>query len=226
MTVVGRLSDWANSYTSDGRYSPVGVIFHWVMAALIIFQLGLGWVMTLVIPVGGEKLRWYEIHSAIGLAIFVLALFRVAWRMMIDDPYNSADMMGWRTSLAYFVENIFYVCFFLLPLTGWAMWSSVAPPGPLSVGGVIPWPQLPLQSLPEAVRWEIMEIAESIHLILVWVLMLLVPVHIVAALKHHFWDRSDVLRGMLPEVPNWEDPRVEPKRKPTGAQLPKESETG
>lgn len=70
-----------------------------------------------------------------------------------------------------------------------------------------------------------MEVAESAHLVLVWVLMLLIPVHVFAALKHHFWDRNDVLRGMLPQIPNWEDPRVDPNRKPSGPQLPKESET-
>lgn len=225
MTAIGKLRAWAESYTSEGRFSPVGVLFHWVMAALIIFQLGLGWVMTLLIPVGGDKLHWYEVHSAIGLAVFVLAFLRMVWRMMVTDPYNEADTMGWRTTLAYIVEHIFYVCFFLLPLTGWAMWSVVSP-GPLYVGGVIPWPRMPLEELPYELRWQAMMLAESLHLIIVWLLMLLIPVHVVAALKHHFWDRSDVLRGMLPEIPDWKDPRVDSTRKPTGATLPEESQAG
>ena len=33
-------------------------------------------------------------------------------------------------------------------------------------------------------------------------LALLVPMHVGAALKHHFWDRHDVLEGMLPEIPD------------------------
>ena len=33
-------------------------------------------------------------------------------------------------------------------------------------------------------------------------LALLVPLHVGAALKHHFWDRHDVLEGMLPEIPD------------------------
>jgi cytochrome b561 len=226
MTMVGRLRAWAESYTREGRYSPLGVLFHWVMAALVIFQLGLGWVMTLLMPAGGDRMHAYELHSGIGLAIFLLAFMRMVWRVMVTGPYNEADTMGWRTTFAYLVEHIFYVCFFLLPITGWAMWSSVAPPGPLSVGGIIPWPQLPLEELPLHLRWQVMGVAESAHYFLVWVLMILVPVHVAAAVKHHFWDRSDVLRGMLPEVPDWEDPRVESKRKLTGARLPEESEVG
>ena len=226
MTALGTLRRWAENYTRGGHFSPVGIVFHWVMAALILFQLGLGWAMTLMMPVGGEKVQWFQIHSAIGLAIFLLAFFRMSWRMMVKDPYNDADTQGWRTTFAYIVEHIFYVCFLFLPLTGWAMWSSFAPPGPLLVGGIIPWPQLPLEDLPLTMQLQIMGIAESLHLALVWLLMLLIPLHVAAALKHHFWDRSDVLQGMLPEVPDWNDPRVEPKHKPTGARPRKESEAG
>lgn len=226
MSIAGRLRRWGEGYTEKGRFSPVGVLFHWAMAALILFQLGLGWAMTLLVPAGGEKLHWYGVHSAVGLAVFVLAFLRMIWRIMITDPYNSADMMGWRTTLAYLVEHLFYVCFFLLPITGWAMWSAVAPPGPLYVGGIIPWPQMPLEELGEPLRWQIMGLAESAHLIIVWLLMILVPVHVLAALKHHFWDKSDVLHGMLPEIPDWKGPRVKPQHRTPGRRLPKESDAG
>lgn len=226
MTVLGTLRTWAESYTREGRYSPLGVVFHWAMAALILFQLGLGWTMTLIIPVGGDKIHWYEVHSGIGLLIFLLAFFRMAWRILVKDPYNDADMQGWRTKFAYIVEHIFYFCFLFLPITGWIMWSSVAPPGPLSVAGVIPWPQLPLEDVPTQLRWQIMGMAESAHLIIVWLLMILIPMHVGAALKHHFWDRSDVLRGMLPEIPDWKHPQAESRRRPTDRRLPKESEVG
>lgn len=226
MTVAGRVRAWAESYTRNGRFSPLGVVFHWVMAALALFQLGLGWFMAFLMPAGGDRMEAYSLHSAIGLTIFVLALMRVVWRIMIVDPFNDADTQGLRTKLAYIVEHVFYACFFLLPITGWIMWSSVAPPGPLSVGGVIPWPRLPLEELPLTMQFEIMGIAESAHLILVWVLMILVPLHVVAALKHHFWDRSDVLRGMLPEVPDWEDPRADRQHRQKDIQLPQGSEAG
>lgn len=226
MSAVGKLRAWAEGYTSEGRFSPIGIVFHWLMAALVLFQLGLGWAMAFLIPAGGDRMEAYQLHSAIGLGIFVLALMRMVWRIMIVDPFNDADTQGLRTTIAYVVEHAFYICFFLLPVTGWIMWSSVAPPGPLSVGGLIPWPRLPLEELPLATRFEIMGLAESAHLVLVWLLMILVPLHVGAALKHHFWDRSDVLRGMLPEIPDWEDHRAERRHRPTDERLPQESEAG
>ena len=40
-----QLLEWAAGHHDQGRYSPVGILFHWVMAALVIFQLGWGWWM-------------------------------------------------------------------------------------------------------------------------------------------------------------------------------------
>ena len=37
-----QLLEWAAGHHDQGRYSPVGILFHWVMAALVIFQLGWG----------------------------------------------------------------------------------------------------------------------------------------------------------------------------------------
>ena len=192
---------WASAYTREGRFSPVGVAFHWSMAALILFQLGYGWLLTFM-PAGGDKVGAYAVHGAVGLVIFLLAMFRLVWRLMIPDPENDADTGDWRAKLALAVEHLFYVGFLLLPISGWAMWSAMSAPADLRLGGLVGWPLLPFAELDAALQWRIVDIASTTHLVLVWMLMLLVPVHIGAALKHHFWDRNDVLRGMLPEIPD------------------------
>lgn len=206
--MIERLRAWARTYTDRDRYSPIGILFHWVMAILVLFQIGWGWYTTYLVP-GGDKLYAYQVHSAAGLSILVLALLRTAWRLIIPGPINDADRLGWQTQAAHLTHFLFYVCFFGLPLSGWAMWSSVAPPGPLYLAGFIPWPPLPMDDLSLTMRWTILHLAEDVHQALVVLLVVLVPAHAGAALKHHFWDRHDVLRGMLPEVPDAEDFRGE-----------------
>lgn len=207
--MIDRLRAWARRYTDEGRYSPVGIVFHWVMAALVLFQLAWGWWTGFLHP-GGDKLLAYQVHSAAGLPILLLAVLRVGWRMVVPGPINDADRAGWQTQLAYLTHYLFYLCFFALPLSGWAMWSSIAEPGPLYLAGVLPWPPLPFDELPLALRWSLLDIAEDVHHLLVVLLMVLVPAHVGAALKHHFWDRHDVLRGMLPEIPDEAGPREAP----------------
>ena len=223
--MIERLRAWGNSYTRRGRYSPVGIAFHWIMAALVLFQLGWGfwtdWMMS-----GGDKLRAYQIHSSAGLPILVFAMLRVAWRMLIDDPYNDADRQGWKTVVAHVTAMLFYLTFFTLPLSGWLMWSSVAAPGPLYLAGVVPWPQVPLEAFDTLTRYRVLDLAEDVHIASVILLLVLIPAHAGAALKHHFWDRHDVLRGMLPEIPDWEDERATPRHSGPTPGSPQGSDVG
>jgi cytochrome b561 len=215
--MIERLRAWAREYTEQDRYSPVGVAFHWIMAALVLFQLGWGWYSGMV-AVGGDKVAAYQLHAEIGLLILVLALLRMVWRIMIPDPINDADTQGWKTSVAHATHIIFYICFFGLPLSGWAMWSALGEAEPLAIAGLIPWPPLPLDSLPTHLQWMVLDWAEDVHAILIVTLLVLIPLHVGAALKHHFWDRDDVLEGMLPDVPDAETPRAKPTRKPPAPQ--------
>lgn len=223
--MIERLRAWGNSYTERGRYSPVGIAFHWIMAALILFQIGWGFWTDWMMP-GGDKLFAYEVHSAAGLPVLALAVGRMAWRMLIDDPYNDADRQGVKTTIAHVTAYLFYVTFFTLPLSGWVMWSSIASPGPLYVGGVIPWPQLPLAGLDPLTHYVILDIAEDVHIASVILLLVLIPAHVGAALKHHFWDRHDVLRGMMPEIPDWNGRPARQTNSPRAHVLQKESGAG
>ena len=223
--MLDRLRYWARQHSERSRYTPVAILFHWIMAALVLFQLGWGFYTDWLAP-GGDKIRAYQVHSSVGLPILILALLRGAWRLVIPGPVNDADEEGLKSIIAHVTHVLFYICFFGLPLSGWFMWSSIGEPGPLYLGGVLPWPQLPLGDLPMMVRFTLLDIAEDVHHLLVILLLVLIPIHVGAALKHHFWDRHDVLRGMLPEIPDWEDPRGEQQHKPREPRLPEESGAG
>lgn len=190
---------WAVSYTEDGKYSPIGIWFHWVMAALVLFQLGYGWLLSRF-PVGGEKLAAYALHSQTGLAILLLAILRFVWRLFIPDPINDADAPGWQSTAAHYTHYLFYTLFALLPLSGWAMWSAIQPVEPLRIAGLIEVPAIPFHTLSPAWQYEVMSWAGTLHIVGIVGLTLLVPLHVGAALKHHFWDRDDTVTGILPEI--------------------------
>src|SRR3546814_1171665 len=80
-----------------------------------------------------------------------------------------------------------------------------------------------MDELPLTMRWIVMDVAEDIHHVLIIVLVAAIPLHVAAALKHHFWNRHDVLRGMLPEIPDEEDPRGAKQHKPREPRLPEGS---
>lgn len=205
--LVLNVLEWAAGHADEGRYSPVAIVFHWVMAALVVFQLGWGWWMGRLL-VGGEKVAAYELHYAVGILMLALIVGRGAWRAFAPEPINDADKPGWESTTAHITHYVFYACLFGLPFSGWLMVSASARETDLALLATIPWPLLPLQDLANNRLWALEAIAEWMHWGLVVSLLVLIPIHVAGALKHQFVDQDDVLYGMAPIIPK-------PKRRPT-----------
>jgi len=201
--ILGQLRDWSVSFRERGKYTPVGVSFHWIMAALVIYQLGSGWWMQRYL-VGSDKLDAYQAHSSIGLSILLVGALRLLWRMIVPGPINDADRQGWRTTAAHAIHVMFYILFVLLPISGWMLWSAIQPAEPLYLAGLVAVPQMPFYDLSPEWQYWLLDTAEDVHVFCVVVLALVIPAHAGAAIKHHFWDRDDVFQGMLPEIPDAE----------------------
>jgi cytochrome b561 len=217
--------DWSKSYRDRGKYTPVGVAFHWTMAALVIYQLLSGWWMQRYL-VGAEKLDAYARHSAIGLTLLLLGALRLSWRLMVPGPINDADNQGWRSNVAHTIHGLFYTLFVVMPLSGYMMWSAIQPARPLYIAGLVKVPVMPFQDLSPEWQFWVLETAMDIHVFSVVVLAVLIPAHAAAAVKHHFWDRDDVFEGMLPEVPDTKWSLADAKRKRKEEQSPPRPEAG
>ena len=92
--------------------------------------------------------------------MLVLATLRFLWRTIVPGPINDADKLGWQTKLAYLTHALFYICFFGLPLSGWAMWSALGDGPRLDLLGAA-WPQLPFHDIPVAAQWTILGWADG-----------------------------------------------------------------
>ena len=88
-----QLLEWAAGHHDEGRYSPVGIGFHWVMAGLVIFQLGWGWWMGRQ-PVGGAMMAAYDLHFAIGVLMLILVIGRLSWRLLAPDQWTRSLFVG------------------------------------------------------------------------------------------------------------------------------------
>lgn len=202
--MINWLGRWAETYRAEGRYTPVGVAFHWIMAAVVIFQLGSGWWIQRFLA-GPDKLAAYAMHAQIGLTILLLGVLRLVWRIVVPGPINDADKPGIASTAAHATHAVFYALFTILPLSGWAMWSAIRPAEPLYLAGLVPLPAMPFHDLSRAWQFRVLDWAMDIHVAGVIVLALLIPAHALAAIKHHLVDRDDVLEGMLPEVTDHRD---------------------
>jgi cytochrome b561 len=198
-----RVVEWAEGYNRRGLYSPIGVAFHWVMAALMIWQLGHGWYLAWQ-PVGEDKYIGYQIHAQTGLTIMVLGSLRFFWKSQIAGP-ETVDEDSFEGRASRLLQYGFYVSFFALPISGWVMWSTLPGDLTLSIAGLVPFPNLPFDQLSHALQQRLMEGAATVHLWVVWLTTLAIPGHAGAAVLHYVLKKDRVLPSMLdlngPQVP-------------------------
>ena len=84
---------------SSGGWGAVTRLLHWGMAALILFQLGLGIWMTRA-PDLLARFAWTQTHKSWGTVIFALALLRLGWRLANPTPPLPATMPAWQRRAA------------------------------------------------------------------------------------------------------------------------------
>ena len=171
------------------RYGPVSQAFHWLTVALFAAQFGIAFYMH-DLPRGPSKLEWYALHKSIGVTILVLILLRLAWRRANVKPPLPPDMPRWQEIAAHGVQHSMYLIMVLMPISGLVM--SWAANYPVSVYGLFTLPNLvaPSETLKEAM--------EVVHLVFAWTVAGLVSAHVAGALNHHFIQKDNVLRRMLP----------------------------
>jgi len=171
------------------RYDAVAQTLHWVIAALIVTQFALAWTFD-DLPLGMHKLALVARHKSFGMTVLILAVIRLIWRLTHTPPPLPTTSTPVERFLAHLTHIGFYVLLFAMPLTGWLM--SSAKNYSVSWFGLFTWPDLIAKDESN------FNILRETHDVLSWALLALAILHVLAALKHHFWDKDTVLRRMLP----------------------------
>lgn len=180
--------------TSYNRYSRW---LHWTIAGLILFMVFLGWRLD---PKDPHALGLFFWHKSIGILILLLSLVRIGVRLAYKAP-PEPPMPKWQALAAKTLHVLFYVVMIGMPLSGWAMVSTSAREIPFFG---IAWPHLPVPQTHDT-----HEFFENIHGLVAKLLIYgMIPLHVLAALKHQFVDKDSLLEHMVPglkskPVVNW-----------------------
>jgi cytochrome b561 len=175
--------------TQAVAYTRTAIGLHWAIALLIFAAFPLGVYMH-DLPLTPDKLRLFNYHKWIGMAALMLAIVRLAWRLIYRPPDLPPAMARWERSTALAIHLLLYALIIAAPLSGWLMSSAT---GFQTVWfGVIPLPDLIGKDK------EFGEFLLELHRNLNYLLIALVGVHVAAALKHHIFARDDILTQMIP----------------------------
>lgn len=172
---------------SEKAYGLVSMFFHWLIALLMIGLIILGLYMVRL-PISLQKLKLYGWHKEFGFMVLGLAILRLLWRWINISP--SLLLPAWERLAARAVHWTFYGFMFALPITGWLITSAAGLPA--SFFGLITLPSL------ISPNEELRRTFEEIHEWLAYGLIVFIALHTAAALKHHFINKDDILRRMIP----------------------------
>lgn len=173
------------------RWGSLAKFFHWAVVILLLVQGTVGLVMV-ELPKRPSVIPVFNFHKSLGITILLLAVLRLAWRAFDRHPQPPPGMPHWQVLGARAGHVLLYGLLFALPISGW-LFDSATSLRPLFWWGLVKLPNL-TGGPSEALK----PIFLATHQWLFIALVLVAAGHAAAALIHHYVDRDDVLRRMLP----------------------------
>ena len=171
-------------------------LLHWVMALVILGMLGLGNYIDNFVEDVYEAFDLIQIHKSWGFVAFTLGVVRIAWRCFSRSPAPPPGMPRWQLVASRVSHVLLYVLIIVMPVSGWLYASASEVQDLFAIRNEV----FGLFELPDPFQPGSRELAErfgAVHGIASRLLILVVAVHVAAALKHHFIDRDKVLVRMI-----------------------------
>lgn len=171
------------------RYHRLSMFFHWLIALLIIAAFTLGSVMA-DMRISPTKLQYFSWHKWMGVTILALVALRLITRLLKGAPAYPDTMKPWEKQVANGTHVTLYLLMFAVPLSGYFYTSAAG----------YPVVYLGLFELPTIIgpNPELKPILKELHEILTTVILVVVGLHVAAALKHRFINKDKIFQHMLP----------------------------
>ncbi|MEJ2375018.1 MAG: cytochrome b [Pseudolabrys sp.] len=175
-----------------GTYSGAARSLHWLILALLIAQFVFAWSMPHIgrtVP----KSTVIDLHVWFGVTILFVVVIRLIVRLTHGEPVPEDGLPPWQRQTARVMHWLLYVLLFVIPILGWmnASWRGMH----VTFFGLFELPKLLATRAP---GWGF---TGDLHGFLAnWVLLVLVGLHVAAALYHYLIRRDRVMQRMLPGV--------------------------
>jgi cytochrome b561 len=172
----------AAGYTTSAR------VLHWLTAALVITMIPVGIAMANA-DFGAAQDTLYHLHRSTGIVVIILVLARLAVRFRNPPPPLPADIPAIQQLAAHLTHWALYILLLVQGFIGWIATSAYRAPiiffGMFEVPPI--WP----------VNQPFSEQMFGIHKLLGIALVVLICMHVGAALFHHFVRKDQVLMRMV-----------------------------
>ena len=176
-------------------YSRTARALHWITVALVAIQVPVG----LTMAYRGNTLNvWdkltgalYGSHKVIGITILIVVLWRLVYRLTRGAPPDEPTLEPWQKVASRANHWGLYLLLVAAPAAGY-VGISLFPA--LDIFGLVKLPGIVAPDKAAA------SAAFAVHLALAIGLVVLIAVHVAAALFHYFVRKDNVLGRMIPRL--------------------------
>jgi cytochrome b561 len=181
------------------RYSRTAIVFHWVIAALVLGNIALAWTFKIF-----DDYPWTQYvtntHKTVGITVLGLALMRLLWRLTHRPPPLDPAIPRWQARAARLGHAGLYFLILAMPISGWIYDSAWewATKVPIDFWGLFEMPRIPwIMDMPQGPAKEQLDAtAGKLHDYLSYLLYALLAAHLAGAAKHQWFDRIPTLQRM------------------------------
>lgn len=174
--------------SNEYKYGRPAIALHWLMALLII---GL-WISGTVIdelPKGPFRVTAISWHKWVGVTTMFLWVLRLAWRSTHPAPPLEKPMAPWLMTIMKLTHWAMYALMITVPVLGWL--TSSAKGYTVNYFG---WFELPDLVSPDK---SLGHLLKDLHETSAHAMMLLIGLHVAAAIKHQVIDKDNLMKRML-----------------------------
>lgn len=172
-------------------YRPIARSLHWIIAAILLAMIPAGMVMIQPGLDRSVQNALFMFHKNMGVVVLVLMIWRLAYRAMNPPPPLPASVPEWQRRAAGMTHVLLYVTVLAMALSGYV--RVVAGGFPLELWDGIGVPRLVPRS--DALA----NTAKAVHWATHYVVILLIAMHVGAALFHGLVKRDGVFARMWPD---------------------------
>ena len=172
---------------TEKEYGTISKIWHWTVLVIVIVMLAIVSKST-DLPEGPERLELILLHASFGLLLLFILSARLIWRWLNITPAKMPHVPIWQHVVSRTVHYGLYIMLFVQVFNGMARFATA--------GYKVPFFGLFEVGFPMEKDEALNELIGDLHGIFPIVILVLLGIHILAAVYHHFWLKDDTLRRM------------------------------
>ena len=167
------------------EYGSISKIFHWLSAAVLIFQIPLGFYLV-DLDFNEKRLTIESIHVLLGLSIFYITIFRLIYKVFNPTPPLSNSIFPGQRLIAKLNHVFLYITIIMVTISG-ALKK-------LFNGEIL---DVIFFSLEIKDNFDLAELFYDVHIVANYTLISLISLHILAVITHKILFRENLLKKIL-----------------------------